>query len=168
MNSMHSGILHAFGKPCLCPRDTCHFRHFRRLTGSEQQSPCFTGSNFSSKPLLMAGDKGTVDQKHRSCCRCISSVRPVSGPLLAISNIRFWTKLSDRFSAKVIIAYFIVVSGNFLCKRQCCVFWFLLIVRSQFCKKRHFWKVCFFRGFQKSVSLERESKLCFFASAKTQ
>ena len=30
----------AFGKPCLCPRDT---RHFRRFTGFEQQSPCLIG-----------------------------------------------------------------------------------------------------------------------------
>ena len=33
----------ACGKPCPCPRDTCHFRHFRRFTGFEQQRPCFTG-----------------------------------------------------------------------------------------------------------------------------
>ena len=33
----------AFGKPCLCPRDTRHFRHLRRFTGFEQQSPCFIG-----------------------------------------------------------------------------------------------------------------------------
>ena len=33
----------AFGKPCLCLWDTRHFRHFRRFTGFEQQSPCFTG-----------------------------------------------------------------------------------------------------------------------------
>ena len=39
--------------------------------GSEQQSPCFTGWNanssfspFSSKPLFLARDKGTVYQKH--------------------------------------------------------------------------------------------------------
>ena len=33
----------AFGKPCLCPRDTRHFRHFRRFAGFEQQNPCFIG-----------------------------------------------------------------------------------------------------------------------------
>ena len=33
----------AFGKPCLCPRDTRHFCHFRRFAGFEQQSPRFTG-----------------------------------------------------------------------------------------------------------------------------
>ena len=36
------------------------------FTGSEQQSPCFSlFSPFSSKPSLLAGDKGTVYQKHR-------------------------------------------------------------------------------------------------------
>ena len=42
------------------------------LTGSEQESPCFTGQNanssfsaFLSKPLFLAGDKGTVYQRHR-------------------------------------------------------------------------------------------------------
>ena len=29
---------HAFGKPCLCPRDTRHFCHFRRFTGFELSS----------------------------------------------------------------------------------------------------------------------------------
>ena len=62
----------AFGKPCPCPRDTRHFRHFRRFTGLEQQNPCFTGSiadssfsPFSSKPPFFWWDKSTVYQKHR-------------------------------------------------------------------------------------------------------
>ena len=62
----------AFGKPCLCPRDTRHFRHFRRFVGFEQQNPCFTGYNanssfspFLSKPPSFWRDKGTVYQKHR-------------------------------------------------------------------------------------------------------
>ena len=38
----------AFGKPCLCPRDTRHFRHFRRFTGLEQQSPFLTGCSENS------------------------------------------------------------------------------------------------------------------------
>ena len=63
----------AFGKPCLCSRDTRHFCHFRRFTGSGQQSPCFTGWNanssfspFSSKPPFFGRrDKGMVYQRHR-------------------------------------------------------------------------------------------------------
>ena len=31
------------GKPCLCQRDTRHFRRFRHFTGFEQLSPCFAG-----------------------------------------------------------------------------------------------------------------------------
>ena len=59
----------AFGKPCLCLRDT---RHFRRFTGFEQQSPCFIAYNansafspFSSKTPSFWRDKNTVYQKHR-------------------------------------------------------------------------------------------------------
>ena len=51
---------HAFGKPCLCPTPAI----FVVSTGSEQQSPCFTGyrtqiryfRRFRRNPLLLAGD----------------------------------------------------------------------------------------------------------------
>ena len=55
----------AFGKPCLCPRDTRHFRHFRRFMGFEQQNPCFylleckfvIFAVFVKNPLLFGGTK---------------------------------------------------------------------------------------------------------------
>ena len=50
---------HAFGKPCLCLRDTHHFRHLCRFTGFEQQSPCFCWleRRFRQKPPLFGGTK---------------------------------------------------------------------------------------------------------------
>ena len=61
------------GKPCLCPRDTWHFRHFRRSHGVRVGKPwlCWLERQlvifavFVKTPLFLAGDKGTVYQRHR-------------------------------------------------------------------------------------------------------
>ena len=60
----------AFGKQCLCPRDTRHSRHFRRFTGFEQQSPVLLVRmqirhfrRFRQKPPLFGGTKAWVYSK---------------------------------------------------------------------------------------------------------
>ena len=57
------------------------------------------------------------------------------GPVLAILKVRIWTKLSDRFWTKVMLAYFYMGFGQFMCAKVSVVcFWFCLVVVSQFCK----------------------------------
>ena len=45
-------------------------------------------------------------------------------------EVRFWTNLTHRFWTKVILAYSVLVSGTFMCRSSCCVFWLLLTVFS--------------------------------------
>ena len=65
----------AFSKPSLFLSDTRHFRHFRRLRGSEERSHCFQWvgmqirhfRRFRQNGPFLAGDKNTVYQKHGLC-----------------------------------------------------------------------------------------------------
>ena len=59
-----------FGKMSLCLGDICHFRHFRRCPGPEEQTPSrFVGRtqypNFRQNRLFSALDKNTVFQNDR-------------------------------------------------------------------------------------------------------
>ena len=62
-----------FGKRWFCLSDTRHFRHFRRLLGSEERNPFFLVGRmqivifaiFRQNHLLSVGGKNTVFQKHR-------------------------------------------------------------------------------------------------------
>ena len=63
----------AFGKRSFCRGDTCHFRHFRRFPGLEEQNPFFSWvecnirifANFRQNHLFSAGGKTTVFQNDR-------------------------------------------------------------------------------------------------------
>ena len=71
----------AFGKRCLCPRDTRHFRHFVGFTGSEQQSPCLTSENTNSsflplsskRPLFGGGERQNESLGHTPCMSIAST-----------------------------------------------------------------------------------------------
>ena len=54
----------AFVKPCLCPQDTRHFRHFRRpLSYWLERKFVIFAVSVKKKPSFWR-DKGTVYQKH--------------------------------------------------------------------------------------------------------
>ena len=76
-----------FASECECDglvhSDTRHFRHFRRFTGLEQQSPCFLERKFVifavfvKNPLLFGGTKARFTKSTVSWTPIIGLVRPL-------------------------------------------------------------------------------------------
>ena len=91
---------HAFGKPCLCWRDTRHFRHFRRLGKAlvllvRLQIRHFR--LFRQNPLILAGDKGTVYQKHRFWVAFLIKGQTRSHPAAkGVQQKEFWQNSDEK------------------------------------------------------------------------